>query len=329
MMLELHDDAEMQAVFQYVGTNQNLSRSLRMVYAGWMYCASMCTANDVHMMSCGIQNQPYTERNWSNVFSAQQCAVMELAMEQPDSFEREIVESPLAPPKRISFKELELESKSNENSPIHVHSNPMSIHSKTKSSPYGWARKSKEKKQVQQNKQFRSHSLPTPSTMPNLVIDPTKAKYVLPPHFYAIDDEIRRYAEDLLNRGLLLHYQFTVGFCEALQILHTPQSKERAKALLRKLTQHPVQLRDVHAVARYLLGQQVKRNSQGGVPRKTPAKRKKSTGGDVESPTTAQKRNSVQLSNGVVDYNAMTAHFEDLTISNKNRAPSQDECIIS
>jgi hypothetical protein len=332
-MLELHDDAEIQAVFEYIATNQNYAHSLRMVYAGWMYCASMCTASDVHMMSCAMQQHTPNERGFQNGYTLRS-ATLELALEKEDNigFDREIVDNQLPSPKTIRFDDLENTSTTSETSPKRskAHSAAIDIHSRVKSSPFGWARKSKEQLRVQQ-KQCRSQSLPSLSSMPkssNLVIDPTKARFVLPPAFYAVDDEIRQYAEDLLNKGLLFHFQFTVGFCEALQILHTPQSKERAKALLRKLTKHSVQLRDMHAVARYLLGQQVKGKSQNGAaaPQRK-IKRKKSTG-EVESPTS--KRNSVQLTNGGIDYNALSSQFGDLKISDKKPMNPQDEqCIIS
>jgi hypothetical protein len=329
LMIELHDDSEVQAVFEYVGTNNNLAHSLRMVYAGWMYCASMCTASDVHILSCAMQQHiPMDQRGFQYGYNFKSASEL-VAEKEEQEFEREVVD--ILSPKIIRFDDLEAEQKEVvETARTKMNSNALEIHKRTNSTPYGWAKRSK---QVQlQQKQSCSHSLPSLSSLPkssNLVIDPTKAKYVLPPAFYRIDDEIRTYAEDLLNKGLLLHFQFTVGFCETLQILHTPQSKERAKALLRKLIKHPVQLRDVQAVARYLLGQNVKKtpsniNSAAAPQRKV--KRKKSIG-DQDSPTT--KRNSVQLTNGGVDYNAMTSKFEDLKISNKRVVQEDEQCIIS
>lgn len=327
-MIELHDDSEIQAVFEYVGTNNTLTHSLRMVYAGWMYCASMCTASDVHVLSCAMQQHvPMDQRQFEHGYNFRS-AVMELEKEETKTFDREIVELPS--PKKIRFDDINIEQITHEEKVPKLRSHAMDIHARTSSTPYGWAKRSKQV-QVQQ-KQFRSHSLPTslPKTT-NLVIDPTKAKLVLPPAFYKIDEEIRTYAEELLNKGLLLHFQFTVGFCETLQILHTPQSKDRAKALLRKLTKHCVQLRDVHAVARYLLGQNVKQessvNQASAITSQKKNKRKKSTGGDVESPTS--KRNSVQLTNGGIDYNAMTSKFGDLTISKKQAVQDDEQCIIS
>ncbi|KAL0476840.1 TCTE1 [Acrasis kona] len=333
LMLELRDDSELQLVFKYINSNQQLGQTLRMVYAGWMYCASMCTASDVYVLSCAIQQDTQSDdRMYSKGFNVR--AVMESTLQEAETFEREVIDNesprssePEAIKKKIRFNDIE--ESNNSTATTSDASSIKILHSRNKTQPvYLWGKKSRQKLEKAQHP--KAQSLPSLTTLDmnkvNLVIDPSKAKFVLPPTFYRIDEEIRNFASDLLNKGLLFHFQFTVGFCEALQILKTQQSKDRAKALLRKLTQHPVQLRDLHAVARYLLGQEGasnRKNSATAAPvasqRRTSIKRKKSE----DSPLSATKRNSVQLTGSETDYNAMSEQFGRMNVN------SEENCIIS
>lgn len=53
-MIQLKDSKFLAQIFQYVASNQELMRNLKIVYEGWFICAKFCTNQDIQSISLGI-----------------------------------------------------------------------------------------------------------------------------------------------------------------------------------------------------------------------------------------------------------------------------------
>jgi hypothetical protein len=78
---------------------------------------------------------------------------------------------------------------------------------------------------------------------------------LLPPTFRFISPDLGDYILMLLRDEKLKPNQITVGFCGTLSIATSVESKQRAKTVLLEMAKNSnVQLKNLHCVARFILG---------------------------------------------------------------------------
>jgi len=86
-------------------------------------------------------------------------------------------------------------------------------------------------------------------------VQETGSSGLLPPSFRFISPDLGDYILTLLRDEKLKPYQITVGFCGTLSIATSVESKLRARIVLLEMTKNnDVQLKNLHCVARFILG---------------------------------------------------------------------------
>lgn len=197
-MIELKEQNQLGLIFQYVATNQELMRNLKIVYDGWFICGKFCTNQDIKVISLGIENHISKPRVQQGTFVMKE---------------------------KRGFK---------------------------------WANKLNQKIETEKDSQdFQNLSYQKEDTL-----DISKIHELLPSSYQFIHEDIKSFIEKLLQNQKLQPYQITYGLCGALSIATSTESKIRARSVLWQLTMHPnSQLTNVHAVARYIMGNTIEKEN--------------------------------------------------------------------
>ncbi|EFC44752.1 hypothetical protein NAEGRDRAFT_79625 [Naegleria gruberi] len=228
LMIEFYNDNQIQYLFHYFENSIRLLECLKMVYPQWMFCAHFCTSNDVQLICLAVQNKQFSKEidNYVSV-QASESSVHDQTVESsilPDLNEKQ---EPIS--SRTGFT-AKWAKKANSNVQVGVLTTMKQYHFK--------------------NKNTKSSSSRNRRSM----IDFKKIELVVPPNFYNMALEVRKFCEELLVGGRILPYQLSVGLCSTLAIAQTDQAKVRAQQVLKSLSKHPnVQLKNMSAIARFIL----------------------------------------------------------------------------
>jgi hypothetical protein len=256
-MLEFVDTNHISTVFQYLVSNERINTNLKMVYDQWMFCAEMCTDSDVHIISLSLAKGG-SGKQMQNAYNVNNAAVMERPTEEDEetdeTSEVDELSNALTTTCRVSAP-TDMFNASLSTTPTRQTKRDV-ITASENERRIGWA-KAAQDNQMKPKSERSVVSTRKKSVSSTSIIAPDKLEQVLPPSFKAISEDIRNFAMVLLKEGRLLPFQISVGLCETLAIAETPQAKIRAKSVLFKLSSQPtpVQLGNVHILARYILGQ--------------------------------------------------------------------------
>ena len=225
ILIEFYNDNQVQHLFNYIGNSLKLLECLKMVYPQWMYCAHFCTSNDVQLIYLAVQNKQFS-KEIDNSVSVRASAGEITEDNAPSVFDVE----------KLS---------------------PSKIESRTGFIPK-WAKKANSSVQVgvlttAKQYHFKNRQTKAPVSK-HSTIDFKKIELVVPPNFYNMALEVRKFCEELLVSGRILPFQLTVGLCSTLAIAQTNEAKIRAQQILKTLSKHPnVQLKNTSAIARYII----------------------------------------------------------------------------
>ncbi|KAL9645526.1 hypothetical protein ABK040_000590 [Willaertia magna] len=248
MMIEFFNDQQIQQLFYYININERLQECLKMIYPHFMYCAHFCTSNDVHLIYLAVQQQ--SNGNVHDLENAVMVQCSELQLEERNEIEEKV--SPLF----------------NSN----IDEEKVIIQSKTGFIPK-WAKKANTNSNIQASvgvltsmKQyhFKNRNNGTHNNNNRRYLDLKKIELIVPPNFYKMSIELRKFCEDLLLSNRLMPYQLTVGLCNTLAIAETSPAKMRAQQVIKALSNHPnVQLKNTSALTRFIISGSSNNNNNG------------------------------------------------------------------